>query len=203
MISEKKFTRLLEDMETGEVIPIYDEDVVKIYRATTKKYLNETIEINKEKKFTKSIDNAIRLLPTLDLTKREYDILTIMISFLGWGFKYSGYIVKTKNRVPYGYMNGEEIRKYTKYDKSAFSKGVKVLEEKGIIKKVVAIEGDGNNFILNPFIYTHDKRIPKTIFKMFEKTKFNYTKQALSLDSKEKQEEIKKEREENEAQEKR
>lgn len=190
-------------METGEVIPIYDEDVVKIYRATTKKYLNETIEINKEKKFTKSIDNAIRLLPTLNLTKREYDILIIMISFLGWGFQYSGYVVKTKNRVPYGYMNGEEIRKYTKYDKSAFSKGVKVLEEKGIIKKVVAIEGDGNNFILNPFIYTHDKRIPKTLFKMFEKTKFNYTKQALSLDSKEIQEEIKKEREENEAQEKR
>lgn len=198
MTSEKQITRLLEDMETGEVVPIYEGDVFKIIRATTQKYLNETIEINKDKKFTKSMDNAIRIFPTLDLTKREYDILMVMMSFVGWGFQYSGYIVKTKNRIPYAYMNGEEIRKYTKYDKSAFSRGVKVLEEKEIIKKVVAIEGNGNNFILNPFIYTHDKRIPITLFKMFEKTKFNYTKQALPLDSKETKKEIEKEREENE-----
>lgn len=185
MIEEKEIIRGITDFNTGEVIPIYEGDKVSITRFETQQYLKNTIQINKNKEFTMAFNIPFRTLSKLKLKSNEYDILMVMLSFLGYGYDYSGYVVKIQNRKPYGFMNGEEIRKYTNCDKPAFSKAIKSLEEKEIIKIEKSKLGRGNNFIINPFIMTHDNRVPIKIYKMFENTIFNYTKQPSQLSSSE------------------
>lgn len=183
MKEEKEILRGITDFITGEVIPIYEGDKVSITRRETIDYLKNTIEINKNKEFVMSFNIPFRTLAKLNLKSNEYDILMVMISCLGWGYNYSGYVVKIQNRKPYDFMNGEDIRKYTNCDKPTFSKAIKSLEKKEIIKIEKAKVGRGNNFIINPFIMTHDKRVPIRIFKMFESSIFNYTKQTSQLSS--------------------
>ena len=183
MKEEKEILRGITDFITGEVIPIYEGDKVSITRRETIDYLKNTIEINKNKEFVMSFNIPFRTLAKLNLKSNEYDILMVMISCLGWGYNYSGYVVKIQNRKPYDFMNGEDIRKYTNCDKPTFSKAIKILEKKEIIKIEKAKVGRGNNFIINPFIMTHDKRVPIRIFKMFESSIFNYTKQTSQLSS--------------------
>ncbi len=185
MKEEKEILRGITDFITGEVIPIYEGDKVSITRRETIDYLKSTIEINKNKEFVMSFNIPFRTLAKLNLKSNEYDILMVMISCLGWGYNYSGYVVKIQNRKPYDFMNGEDIRKYTNCDKPTFSKAIKSLEKKEIIKIEKAKVGRGNNFIINPFIITHDKRVPIRIFKMFESSIFNYTKQTSQLSSSE------------------
>ena len=185
MKEEKEILRGITDFITGEVIPIYEGDKVSITRRETIDYLKSTIEINKNKEFVMSFNIPFRTLAKLNLKSNEYDILMVMISCLGWGYNYSGYVVKIQNRKPYDFMNGEDIRKYTNCDKPTFSKAIKILEKKEIIKIEKAKVGRGNNFIINPFIMTHDKRVPIRIFKMFESSIFNYTKQTSQLSSSE------------------
>lgn len=183
MKEEKEILRGITDFITGEVIPIYEGDKVSITRRETIDYLKNTIEINKNKEFVMSFNIPFRTLAKLNLKSNEYDILMVMLSCLGWGYDYSSYVVKIQNRKPYDFMNGEDIRKYTDCDKPTFSKAIKSLEKKEIIKIEKAKVGRGNNFIINPFIITHDKRVPIRIFKMFENSIFNYTKQTSQLSS--------------------
>ena len=197
MKEEKEILRGITDFITGEVIPIYEGDKVSITRRETIDYLKNTIEINKNKEFVMSFNIPFRTLAKLNLKSNEYDILMVMLSCLGWGYDYSGYVVKKQNRKPYGFMNGEDIRKYTNCDKSAFSNSIKTLEKKEIIKIEKAKVVRGNNFIINPFIITHDKRVPIRIFKMFENSIFNYTKQASQLSSSEIHDKIREEKDTN------
>lgn len=194
MKEEKEILRGITDFITGEVIPIYEGDKVSITRRETIDYLKSTIEINKNKEFVMSFNIPFRTLAKLNLKSNEYDILMVMLSFLGWGYNYSGYVVKIQNRKPYDFMNGEDIRKYTNCDKPTFSKAIKSLEKKEIIKIEKAKVGRGNNFIINPFIMTHDKRVPIRIFKMFENSIFNYTKQTSQLSSSEIHDKIREEK---------
>ena len=78
-----------------------------------------------------------------------------------------------------------------------FSKAIKRLEKKEIIKIEKAKVGRGNNFIINPFIITHDKRVPIRIFKMFESSIFNYTNQTSQLSSSEIHDKIREEKDTN------
>lgn len=197
MKEEKEILRGITDFITGEVIPIYEGDKVSITRRETIDYLKSTIEINKNKEFVMSFNIPFRTLAKLNLKSNEYDILMVMISCLGWGYNYSGYVVKIQNRKPYDFMNGEDIRKYTNCDKPTFSKAIKSLEKKEIIKIEKAKVGRGNNFIINPFIITHDKRVPIRIFKMFESSIFNYTKQTSQLSSSEIHDKIREEKDTN------
>lgn len=91
-------------------------------------------------------------------------------------------------------MNGKDLRALTLCSDSAFKEAIKQLRNEEIIKTIPAIKGQGNNFILNPFIATHDKRIPTKIFKMFENTRFNYTKECSQLSSSELQARIREEK---------
>lgn len=197
MKEEKEILRGITDFITGEVIPIYEGDKVSITRRETIDYLKSTIEINKNKEFVMSFNIPFRTLAKLNLKSNEYDILMVMLSFLGWGYDYSGYVVKIQNRKPYDFMNGEDIRKYTNCDKPTFSKAIKSLEKKEIIKIEKAKFGRGNNFIINPFLMTHDKRVPIRIFKMFENSIFNYTKQTSQLSSSEIHDKIREEKDTN------
>ena len=197
MKEEKEILRGITDFITGEVIPIYEGDKVSITRRETIDYLKNTIEINKNKEFVMSFNIPFRTLAKLNLKSNEYDILMVMFSCLGWGYNYSGYVVKIQNRKPYDFMNGEDIRKYTNCDKPTFSKAIKSLEKKEIIKIEKAKVGRGNNFIINPFIMTHDKRVPIRIFKMFESSIFNYTNQTSQLSSSEIHDKIREEKDTN------
>ena len=193
MIDYENYSRALVDLETGEAIPINDNDIVNIISAKTIAYLNKTIEINKGKKFTKVIDLPFKEIAQCNLTKSSYDVLMIMLGSLGWG-AYSGFVIKLKNKQFNGFMNGKDLQALTLCSKSAFIGAITQLRNEEIIKTIPAIDGRGNNFILNPFIATHDKRIPTKIFKLFENTKFNYTKESSQLSSSELQARIREER---------
>lgn len=194
MIDYEEYSRALVDLETGEAIPINDNDIVSITSRKTIAYLNKTIEINKSKKFTKTMDLSFREIAQCNLTKSSYDVLMTMFSCLGWG-KYSGFVIKLKNKQFNGFMSSKELQALTLCSDSAFKGAITQLRNEEIIKTIPAIDGRGNNFILNPFIATHDKRIPTKIFKLFENTKFNYTHESSSqLSSNELQARIREER---------
>ena len=162
------------DYNTGEILQQWNYgDSIKTIRKETKDYLNSTEEINKEKMFTKTYNIPIRMIVDLHLTPTAYEILFIMISYLGWG-QYSGLIIKLKNRCFNGCMNGKELKEIVGCKDTAFKSAIKQLEDKGIIKVIPSISGKGNNFILNPYIATHDKRIPIELLKINKKTPFNY-----------------------------
>lgn len=193
MIDLEDYSRALVDLETGEAIPINDNDIVSITSAKTIEYLRKTIEINKGKKFTKAMDLPFKELSQCNLTKSSYDVLMVMCGSLGWG-AYSGFVIKLKNKQFNGFMNGKDLQALTLCSKSAFIGAITQLRNEEIIKTIPAIDGRGNNFILNPFIATHDKLIPTKIFKLFENTKFNYTKESSQLSSSELQARIREER---------
>lgn len=193
MIDYENYSRALVDLDTGEAIPINDNDRVSITSAKVIEYLKKTKEINKGKRFTKAIDCPFRQIAQCNLTKSSYDVLMVMLGSLGFG-AYSGFVIKRKNNCFDGFMNGKELQALTLCSNSAFKGAIKQLRNEEIIKTIPAIKGQGYNIILNPFIATHDKRIPTRIFKMFENTKFNYTKESSQLDSKELDKRIKEER---------
>ena len=167
--------------KTGEIIDTYyDNDKVIKVSGKTMEYLTSTIPINKGKKYTMVIDNAFKIISTLGLTSSAYDVLMVMISNLGFE-SYSNYVIKTENKRFSGFMNGKEIMNLTTCSDSAFKQAIKQLEKLEIIKKVKAIKGRGNNFIVNPFIITHNKEIPKEIFEMFQDSIFNYTQQKCKV----------------------
>lgn len=91
MIDYEEYSRALVDLETGEAIPINDNDIANIISAKTIAYLNKTIEINKGKKFTKVIDLPFKEIAQCNLTKSSYDVLMVMLGSLGWG-AYSVYL---------------------------------------------------------------------------------------------------------------
>lgn len=91
MIDYEEYSRALVDLETGEAIPINDNDIVSITSRKTIAYLNKTIEINKSKKFTKTMDLSFREIAQCNLTKSSYDVLMVMLGSLGWG-AYSVYL---------------------------------------------------------------------------------------------------------------
>ena len=193
MIDYENYSRALVDLDTGEAIPINDNDMLSITSAKVIEYLKKTKEINKGKRFTKAIDFPFREISKCNLTKSSYDVLMVMLGSLGFG-AYSGFVIKRKNNCFDGFMNGKELQELTLCSNSAFKNAILQLRNKEIIKTIPAIKGRGNNYIVNPFIATHDKRIPTRIFKMFENTKFNYTKECSQLDSKELKARIKEER---------
>lgn len=193
MIDLQEYSRALIDLETGEAIPINDNDIVSITSAKAIAYLKKTIEINKGKRFTKGIDTSFRRISQCNLTKSSYDVLMVMLSCLGWG-AYSGFVIKLKNKQFNGFMNGSDLRALTLCSDSAFKGAITQLRNEEIIKTIPAIDGRGNNFIINPFIATHDKRIPTKIFKLFENTKFNDTHQSSQLSKRELQARIREEK---------
>ncbi len=193
MIDLQEYSRALIDLETGEAIPINDNDIVSITSAKAIAYLKKTIEINKGKRFTKGIDTSFRRISQCNLTKSSYDVLMVMLSCLGWG-AYSGFVIKLKNKQFNGFMNGSDLRALTLCSDSAFKGAITQLRNEEIIKTIPAIDGRGNNFIINPFIATHDKRIPTKIFKLFENTKFNDTHQSSQLSSSELQARVREEK---------
>ena len=182
-MKEKEVTSYIVNNSTGEVTEIYLGDTIYIVTKEQKDYFDKTTEINKGKKYVMVCEGAYRILEKMDLTPSARDILEIMLSHIGW-YPYSGYVVKTKNNCFDGLRNSKELMALTKCKPSAFKVGISQLEENKIIAKEK--RGRCQTFIVNPFIATHDTRVPKTLFEKFQDSDFNYTKETLSQnDSKE------------------
>lgn len=195
MEKEKSIESVRVDPQTGEILDTYYYgDKIDKTTAETIEFLKRTITINEGKKYTMSIDSTFRLLGSYKLKGSSYSVLLVMLSCLGFGWC-NNYVIKLENKRFSGFMNGKEIRAMTGLSESAFDSAISQLEEKEIIKKIPAVKGSGNNFIVNPFIACHSQRIPIEIFKMFEDSPFNYTKQSSQIDSKELQKKIKEEKE--------
>lgn len=176
-VKEKEVTSYIVDNSTGEVTEIYLGDTIYIVTKEQKDYFDKTTEINKGKKYVMVCEGAYRILEKMDLTPSARDILDIMLSHIGW-YPYSGYVVKTKNNRFDGLINSKELMALTNCKPSAFKVGISQLEENKIIAKEK--RGRCQTFIVNPFIATHDSRVPKTIFEKFQDSAFNYTKERLS-----------------------
>lgn len=172
-MEEKQIASIQVDYETGEVLnEWYFGDKVKTTRKESCDYLKSTEEINKGKSFTLLYNIPIINIVKLHLKPTSLEILLVMISRLGRG-EYSGAIIKLKNRKFYGFMNGKDIMELVGCKDTAFKTGIKELVSKNIIRVVPSIKGRGNNFLLNPYIATHDKRVPKKLIEMFKTTQFN------------------------------
>ena len=177
------------DNETGEVINTwYYDDSVKTIRKASKDYLKQTEEINKGKKFTMIYDASMQKVFDLKLKPTTMQVLYYMIAHIGHN-NYSGLVIKEKNRCFYGAMNGKEIQAKVNCKDTAFNNAIRELKDNGIITTIKALEGRGNNFLFNPYIATHDKRVPKELIKLFQNTIFNYSTTSYN-DSTELQEEI-------------
>lgn len=189
-MKEKEITKIIVDNETGEVTEIYLGDTLYIVTKEQKDYFDKTTEINKGKKYNMICEGALRIISKLDLTPSAREIFDVMLSHMGW-YPYSGYVTKIKNNQFDGFMNCKELMAQTTCKPSAFKIGISQLEEKQLIAKEK--KGRCQTFIVNPFIATHDSRVPKELFKKFENSDFNYTKETLSQnDSKELQRYLKK-----------
>lgn len=178
-MEDKQVAFYLMDASSGELVnEIYYNDKISITREKQQKYLNSTIALNNKKTFTKCFNLPLRELATLNLTSDEWNILVVMISNIGLGY-YNGIVIKIQNNQFMGFMTSKDIQDVIRCSDSSFKRAIKDLQKKEIIK--TQKKGRDNIFIINPFIFAKDKRIPKTLFKLFENTKYNYLGEHLPL----------------------
>ena len=173
-MDDENVSKYLIDSETGELIDtIYNGDKLKKVTKKQLDYLNETTLINENKSWNKAINSSVILLATSKLTTTECQILFVLMAHIGWN-KYSQYAIKFKNRCFFRFLNSNDIKEIIKCSDSSFNRGIKSLEEKEIIK--IEKNGKENIYIINPFLMYNGTRIPKEIYKKFEKSKFNLSK---------------------------
>ena len=169
-MSEDNISKYLIDSDTGEILDTFNYGD-KITKVTKKQldYLNETVVINENKNWNKLINSSLILLATTHLTSIECQILFVLMAHIGWN-KYSQYAIKLKNRSFFRYLNSTDIKEIIKCSDSSFNRAIKNLEDKKIKTEK---KGRDNLYIINPFLIYNGARIPKKIYKMFEKSKFN------------------------------
>lgn len=176
MEEERKIKFFIIDAESGELVEnVFENETLSIYEERKKAYLDTTIELNKKKTFTKHIDLACRELLDI-LTLDEWKILNIMTTHLGYGM-YNGFVIKKQYNRFFDFMSSKDIIDKVGCSSSTFKRAIKKFKENEILE--TKKRGNKNTFILNPFLFTKDKRIPKTLFSMFEKSKYNYLQEKI------------------------
>lgn len=146
----------------GEII---DEICVgdKIIRKSTSDYLDSTIEIGKDKRFVKLFESTIDALGDEALTGKQWRILMIIIRY----FRYDSGLISFENGNP---LTVDHISDLTNIPKrTVFDSMEKLVTKKIIAKNKVGYE---IKYYINPFIFCKGTRINKTLYSMFEKTKW-------------------------------
>lgn len=110
-------------------------------------------------------------LVNVDLTPFESKILLVMVSNLGYGI-YNGIVIKKCNNRFMDFMTSKDIIEIVKCEDSTFKRAIKKFRELEILQ--TKRKGNKNIYILNPFLFAKEKRIPKTLFEMFRNSKYNY-----------------------------
>lgn len=165
------------ETETGEVVDVHIGDSIYVITKEQKEYFFNTIEINTNKKFTLIYEGALRIMSQLKLTSNARAIFEVMVSHLGW-HSFGGYVVRSRNNRFYGFMNKKELMEETHIKESTFDEAIKQLVE----HKIIAKQKEDHNtiYIVNPFIASHDERVSKELFEVFQDSIFNYNHETLS-----------------------
>lgn len=171
-MSDNNIKYFVIDANSGEVIiDVYDNQSLSVIEKKKTDYLNATIELNKKKTFVKCYCLPCLELIDVDLTPFEIKILLVMVSNLGYGI-YNGIVIKKCNNRFMDFMTSKDIIEIVKCEDSTFKRAIKKFRELEILQ--TKRKGNKNIYILNPFLFAKEKRIPKTLFKMFRNSKYNY-----------------------------
>ena len=159
---QKEIRSYCVNPETAEIVnEIYTGD--KIVRAETTKYLQQTVEIGKEKSFIKLFENTIVALGNEALTGNQWRVLTTIIKY----FRYDSGLVSFRNGKP---LTVEDISNISKLPLSSCFMAVDKLVQKKIIGKSKV--GHDIKYYMNPFIFCRGTRINRTLFTMFENSRW-------------------------------
>lgn len=105
-------------------------------------------------------------LVNVDLTPFESKILLVMVSNLGYGI-YNGIVIKKCNNRFMDFMTSKDIIEIVKCEESTFERAIKRFRKLEILQ--TKRKGNKNIYILNPFLFAKEKRIPKIQDKMRDK----------------------------------
>ena len=161
--TENELIATIVDPQTGEIINnLYSGD--RIYRGNSWKFMNETTEIGRGEKFIKIFKSALNILGNESLTGNDWKILTTMLSYLR---DESGLIAHINGKP----LLAKDISELSEIGESSTFRAI----EKLIRKKIIAKNRIGFNeikFYINPFIFTKNRRINKTLYTMFKSSKW-------------------------------
>lgn len=152
--------RVVVDTTTGEIITELKEGD-SIRRKTTDIYLEDTIEINKDRGFTKLFSSI------------KYVVNDISSGALSIAVQLQTYIMYTSNLVAYDINNpitNSDIEKITGYSKRT----VIACMDELVTNKVFARTKVGKSYLYyaNPYIFCKGKRVNKTLISMFKNYKY-------------------------------
>jgi hypothetical protein len=162
MKKEKEINKLIIDPETGEVTnQLYYGD--NILRGETLQYLDETVEVGKNEYFVKIFESTLVDLGDESLTGKQWKVLITLIKH----FKYKSGLVSYKNGNP---LYIENISKLSAIPERTTYEAI----EKLILKKIIAKNRTGTEiqYYMNPFIFCKGTRINKTLYSMFQNSKW-------------------------------
>ena len=162
MNKEKDIKSLLVNPDTGAVTgEIYEGDY--IIREKTAEYIQNTVEIGKKEKFIKLFDSTIAALGDESLTGNEWKILTTFLQ----NFRYDSGLVSFANGNP---LYTEDICRLSNIPPRTVFRGM----DKLILKKIIAKNktGQETKYYMNPFIFCKGTRVNKTLYTMFENSRW-------------------------------
>lgn len=158
--------KFIYDTDTESVIDeLHEGD--RIRRKNQDDYFKEDldlIEINVGKDFVKMFNDTMSMLGEEDMSLSEYKICFTMLRYIGYE---SGILRYENNGRP---LNLTDIERITRLSKSSVIRGMKGL----VSRKIFGIHKTGkeNVYTVNPFIFMKGKKINKTLYQLFKKSKW-------------------------------
>ncbi len=147
---------------TGEIIDeLHEGD--RIVRGNSTDYLNQTIEMEKDKRFLKIYDTTFSLLADEPLTGNQWRI----IATLSTHFQYGSGLVAFSNGVP---LTPNHICQLTNVSRSTVFDTLDILVKKRILAKTKV--GNDVKYFINPYLFCRGNRINKTLHSMFKDSKW-------------------------------
>jgi hypothetical protein len=163
MENEKDVAKYIVDKKTGEFEEVYYEDKLTLTRARSLKYLES---VRKEEttvvSYTNYISFNLKAQPYLEgvLTFKEIGFLASLSQFM----KTKSCVLKKGNG---DLLNAKDIADIIGLSLARTYTFLKKLRTKHIL--VTGKFGDGDCFILNPFIYKRGRTVNTTLFDIFYK----------------------------------
>lgn len=149
---------------TGEIAySLREGDSVKLYTREQKEYKANHIKIKEKSSFVKVYKDTIMLLINENLSKSEYEIIFIAMTYLDTT---SG--ILTENGVN---INKIRFMELTNLSHNTFTNSINHLIDLQIMARTKI--GRTNVYLLNPFIFLNGVYINATLYGIFKKSKWN------------------------------
>jgi len=150
------------DAGTGEVVNgMFPGD--RITRGSSVDYLANTIEIGKDRDFVKMFTDSLAPLADEKLTGAQLLLILVISKYIRYG---SGLVA---------FDNGKSISADQLADLSGISRRTVYRAIDDLATKRIIFKGKTGNevqYYFNPFIFAKGKRVNKTLYAMFKKSKW-------------------------------